>query len=220
MAVTSDSLAKDGSYTVSGIPAGTSYTITEGTATDGSRLVKVDSEAGATSASGKIKDGVTSQHTFYNFLKETESSLTITKTVSGSMGNKAHAYEFTLKLTNCKLYPVPEGLTDKSGEGADGIYTFTLSHGGSITISLPIGTAYEITETVLPGYSVEINSEQSSDGKISGTVVNNTPITVAYTNTLEGSVPTGIDLASGAPLLMSAAAGLAALIALRKKKED
>ncbi len=220
VAVTSDSLAKDGSYTVSGIPAGTSYTITEGTATDGSRLVKVDSEAGATSASGTISVGVTSQHTFYNFLKETESSLTITKTVSGSMGNKAYAYEFTLKLTGYKLDPVPEGLTDASGEGADGIYTFTLSHGDSITISLPIGTAYEITEKVLTGYSVTINGEASAGGKISGTVVNNTPITVAYTNMNDGVVPTGVDLASGAPLLMSAAAGLAALIALRKKKEN
>ncbi len=219
MAVTSDSLAKDGSYTVSGIPAGTSYTITEGTATDGSSLVKVDSDPEARSASGTISVGVTSQHTFYNFLEETESSLTITKTVSGSMGNKAYAYEFTLKLTNCKLDPVPEGF-DPVPEGADGIYTFTLSHGDSITISLPIGTAYEITETVLTGYSVTINGEASAGGKISGTVVNNTPITVAYTNTLEGSVPTGIDLASGAPLLMSAAAGLAALIAIRKKKED
>ncbi|MBQ1730534.1 MAG: hypothetical protein II036_09350, partial [Oscillospiraceae bacterium] len=67
---------------------------------------------------------------------------------------------------------------------------------------------------------VRINNETSADRKITGTVADETPITVSYTNTLEGSVPTGIDLASGAPLLMSAAAGLAALIALRKKKED
>ena len=159
------------------------------------------------------------EYTVTNTLIE-EGSITISKTVSGSMGNKAYAYEFTLKLTNCKLDPVPEGLTDASGEGTDGIYTFTLTHDDSVTIVVPIGTAYEITETVLPGYSVEINSEQSSDGKISGTVVNNTPITVAYTNMNDGVVPTGVDISSGAPLLMSAAAGLAALIALRKKKED
>ncbi|MBQ3951997.1 MAG: hypothetical protein II668_05480, partial [Oscillospiraceae bacterium] len=85
---------------------------------------------------------------------------------------------------------------------------------------LPIGTAYEITETVLTGYSVTINGEASADRKISGTVVNNTPITVAYTNMNDGVVPTGVDISSGAPLLMSAAAGLAALIAIRKKKED
>ena len=83
---------------------------------------------------------------------------------------------------------------------------FTCNYGGSIKNKL-----------LKSGEKLFLKIE---DGKISGTVANNTPITVAYTNTLEGSVPTGIDLASGAPLLMSAAAGLAALIAIRKKKED
>ena len=155
-----------------------------------------------------------------SLVPEAFGSLTVTKTVSGSLGNKALSFGFTLKLIGYKLDPVPYGLTAESFEGDDGIYSFSLSHGDSITVTLPIGTEYEITETAVPGYTVRINNETSADRKITGTVADETPITVSYTNTLEGSVPTGIDLASGAPLLMSAAAGLAALIALRKKKED
>ncbi|MBQ3986779.1 MAG: hypothetical protein II635_07505, partial [Oscillospiraceae bacterium] len=156
-----------------------------------------------------------------------ESSLTITKTVSGSMGNKAYAYEFTLKLTNCKLDPVPEGfdpvpegLTEASGEGVDGIYTFTLTHGDSVTLTLPIGTEYEITETAVPGYTVRINNVTSADRKITGTVADKTPITVSYTNTLDAAPPTGLDVSFNALLLIAPMLGLAAIIALRKKKEE
>ena len=80
-------------------------------------------------------------------------SLTIDKTVSGSMGDKSKDWTFTLELKNSAGAPFtnlakPTGAQNWNvSSAANGRYSFTLSHGDSLTIpDLPYGTQFSITE--------------------------------------------------------------------------
>ena len=147
----------------------------------------------------------------------TAGTLTISKTVSGNMGNKAQAFRFTLRLTDYELGELPEGWTYENGE-----YSFTLTHGDSVTIVLPVGTAFEIEEEDIGEYTVTatVNGGEPTEIRtVTGTVTaENSEITVAYRNYYEVSVPTGIEMPFGGAMLLIPALAIAAFI-LRKRKE-
>lgn len=113
-------------------------------------------------------------------------SITISKTVAGTIGDKTKDFTFQLKMTGNIPAEIPYTKGTKTGtlKVTDGAAEFTLSHGENIVLSkIPIGTAYEITEVdgASNGYTVESTNS-------SGTLTEDT--NVSFTNTRNGTVPT------------------------------
>jgi hypothetical protein len=83
--------------------------------------------------------------------------LTVSKTVSGTMGNKDKYWEFTLTVKDASGNP----LTNLTGSGItgwknnnDGTYSFKLRHGDSKVIEgIPLGGTYQIEEESAGGYT-------------------------------------------------------------------
>lgn len=140
--------------------------------------------------------------------------LSVTKTVTGSGGNKNKVFHFQLSLYSKSGMELPEGvkyiLTE---EGKDeiiqmprlinGICSFTLHHGQTATFKdIPIGLNYNVVETdgESEGYKVTITNGLgviSKDG-VSVDVVNNKEITI----------PTGADSNRNAMMSMAMLAGM------------
>ena len=120
--------------------------------------------------------------TFYNTYKQLPSNtgtIIVKKTVSGNASSISDEFEFTV---NAVSSPSPEGpaeppeakanvasvnQTANTGNFVNGVYTFNLKHGDSMTISdLPAGTYY-VQETKALGYTVTVNGEVvDGNGKI------------------------------------------------------
>lgn len=113
-------------------------------------------------------------------------SITVSKTVAGTIGDKTKDFTFQLKMTGNIPAEIPYTKGTKTGtlKVTDGAAEFTLSHGENIVLSkIQIGTAYEITEVdgASNGYTVESTNS-------SGTLTEDT--NVSFTNTRNGTVPT------------------------------
>ena len=164
--------------------------------------------------------------------------LTVAKTVSGNMGSKAKDWSFSLTPTDSSGHPItglaaPSGArgwseATESGTGT-GTYSFTLSHGETLTIELPYGTGYTVTETDPAGYDVTIAlSGTDTDGTTntsSATVTDSSltgNATVTFNNSLDTSPPTGIedDLAPAYAGLATVTLLLAVLLLSRKKRYE
>ena len=77
-------------------------------------------------------------------------NLSVSKTVSGSDGDKKTNFTFTVKLSDTKINGVYGEMTFK-----DGITSFTLKHGETKTsYGLPVGVDYTVTESDNAGYAI------------------------------------------------------------------
>lgn len=131
--------------------------------------------------------------------------LTLSKTVTGEMGDKTKLFEFVIKLKNEKGYPVTKkfnyirSVAEGSGaeKPADGQIKFTdgearisLSHGQQITIKdLPYKSTYTVTETTeaKDPYTVTYNGKaQPATGQLK------TDGSIDVVNNKEYVPPTGI----------------------------
>ena len=173
------------SITITGIPEGTIYTVTEADySKDGYTLT-------STGATGNIVADATQIASFTNTRNVSHPSpgtgnLTISKTVTGNAGDAEKAFKFTITLNgsgatgtyNYTGKGVPDG-TIKSGG------TVFLSHGQSITITgIPEGTIYTVTEADYSkdGYTL------TSTGATGNIVADATQI-ASFTNTRNVSHP-------------------------------
>jgi len=117
-------------------------------------------------------------------------SLSISKTVTGSMGDKTKQFTFQLSISgNEPLVSLHYTKGDTSGElpVTDNQATFTLAHGEKIVFdNVPSGVSYEISEQdgVSNGYMVTSTNE-------SGKIESN--IEVSFTNKKDSPVPTSAD---------------------------
>ena len=124
-------------------------------------------------------------------------TLSVSKTVTGNLGDKDKYFEFKVTLTGeaGKTYgdsyrvtggsytTNPEVVTIVAGEEKE--YTFMLKHDETISIAnLPYGVKYTVTETVADGYTT---SATGDTGKI-----NAAEQTAAFTNTKSGTIDTGV----------------------------
>jgi hypothetical protein len=169
------SLSHGESITITGIPEGTTYTVTE---TDYSWEGYTSTSTGAT---GNIVADTMRTASFTNtrnvFLPSPGTgNLTISKTVVGNGADTAKKFNFTVTFDGASdSYDytgngVPDG-TIKSGD------MISLAHGQSITImGLPEGARYQVSEALEQGYSVE------SVGS-TGTISSSQDSTAAFTNT-------------------------------------
>ena len=162
-------------------------------------------------------------------------NLTVTKTVSGNVGDTSKEFDFTIKLwTTDGEDEVPyvldaavlaeQGLTATDENGA---YSYQMRHEDSITLTLPYGVHYTVTEdgedyvttiVVTDGNGEEIRSARST----AMTSFMDRDQTVSVTNTLNAAIPTGADTGSILPVVMFmglAGACLTLLAYARKKRE-
>lgn len=180
-------LAHGQGITIIGLPEGTGYTVTETPHPD--YLVTIEGTAtpdGADPAlaTGTIVEGETQTALYTN--TRNLGFLTIAKTVAGSLGDTTLPFEFTVDLTTPGGIPDPTAYAYLGTGVPDGTITsgdpIALAHGQRIEIQgLPLGTAYEITETRanLDGYRTTVSG---TAGIISATPPNLTP-QAHFTNT-------------------------------------
>ncbi|HWR40587.1 MAG TPA: DUF5979 domain-containing protein [Patescibacteria group bacterium] len=178
-------LAHGQSITITGLPASTTYTVTEEDYSGGGYTT---TSAGAT---GSIVTDTTQTASFTNIRNVSQPSpatgnLTISKTVAGNAGDTGKKFDFTLTLngsgaSSTYAYTgngVPDG-TIQSGD------TVSLAHGQSITIEgLPDGTTYTVSEA---DYSDGGYTPTSSGA--TGSIVTDTTQTASFTNTKNISYP-------------------------------
>ena len=170
-----------------------------------------------------------------------KAKLTLTKQVTGDMGDKSSTNQFEFKLgsvageANGTTYAYTKSstssgtLTTTSGTltTTSGSNTFTLAHGESIEIELPLNKAVVITETngnYTTAWSKENNTAATltNESTASVTVTLSGDATVTVTNTLNAVAPTGLTLTI-LPFLLLLGAGLAlgsVAVRRRKRQED
>lgn len=166
------SLTHGQSITITGLPAGATYTVTEADyAGDG----YTTTSSGAT---GSIVADETQTAAFTNM--RTVGNLTISKMVSGIGADTTQKFSFTVTFsgaTGSYHYTgngVPNGII-KSGD------TIFLAHGQSITITgLPAGTGYQVKEEEDSAVGYFVESVGSS-----GTISSSQDRIAAYTNTIK-----------------------------------
>lgn len=170
------SLAHGQSITITGLPAGTTYTVTESDYSDGGYTMS------STGATGSIVTDTTQAASFTNTRNVSNPSpdtgnLTISKTVAGVGADTAKKFNFTVtfSVASASYHYTGNGVPDGTIKSGD---TISLAHGQSITITgLPAGATYHVTEETASaqGYSVE------SAGS-SGTISSSQDRTAAFTN--------------------------------------
>lgn len=146
--------------------------------------------------------------------------LSVSKVVKGSLGNKTKKFKFHLTLTDSDMEGLPsssvtglESLADISLQ--NGVCEFELRHGETISFRLPYGAGYKVEELDADGYEVEATGAEG--------IIGNTDAAASFTNTKEGSVPTGFKASTGLAAGFGILSGILALSLIlyqiyRKKK--
>lgn len=173
----------------------------------------------ATAAYDNGDDGAETQKaTFTNRLE----SLTLSKTVTGSLGDRDKLFDFTITLkqgdaavtgTFSYIGGTVSGTTGTAPAGgelefdSEGKAKIQLKHGQSITLlGLPVDATYTITETDdQDGYTTTIttNNVPETSKTTNGTLSATQTMNIAFTNTRETTVPTGV-MVDSFPWLMAA----------------
>ena len=124
------------SKTAEGLPAGTTYTVTE---TEAGQDGYVTAQTGET---GTISKDATAAAAFTN-TKDEFGNLTVSKVVSGNAGETDKAFNFTVTLSDKTISGTYGDMTF-----TDGVAVLALKHGESKTASdLPTGISYKVVET-------------------------------------------------------------------------
>ena len=118
----------------------------------------------------------------YDFTNVKKGALTVEKIVQGNRGETDRAFEFTVTLTGESITGVKaEEINDKYGdmEFTNGVATFTLKHGESITANgLPAGLTYSVEET-----DANADGYTTSNSGNTGTIPSGDTAKVYFTNT-------------------------------------
>ena len=167
------------SMTAEGLPAGTTYTVTEKKA-DGYTTT-------FTGETGSIIADDTAKAEFTNTVDDPDKpktgDLTVSKTVVNGIGDltqamQSQAFAFTVTLDDTAINGAFGEMTFVNGKAE-----FTLKHGESMTATgLPAGTGYTVTETGAHGYTADRASAE-------GTIPDGTAAYEAFTNTTQTELP-------------------------------
>ncbi|MCH5189540.1 MAG: hypothetical protein J1F37_03160 [Oscillospiraceae bacterium] len=154
--------------------------------------------------------------------------LTVSTSVTGNMGDRNEEFTFNVMLSD-------ETITGKYGEMefTNGVATFTLKHGQSITAEgLPSIVTYTVTEYNSPGYSVTIEDNsvdgssiysskklENGDMQCDGNLLPNKTAQVNFINTCNSSIPTDATTEFGwmLPLFLTVSIGALYFIIKRLK---
>lgn len=154
-------------------------------------------------------------------------TLTVTKTVTGNMGDTTLPFGFTFTLTKgSDTYTQPVTATLSGGDLTEGqeqtltysndaqSYSFQLKHSQQIAIDVPYGYQVTLTETAVPGYMTTANFSQGT-GTVNGNTATVTMTDVAkvdYTNNCAEVTPTGVQPPSEGFSVMLGVAGASAVL--------
>ena len=145
-------------------------------------------------------------------------TLTVSKKVTGSFGDKYKDFKFYLTLDDdsiTSLSYMKGDATETVTRNADNQFEFTLSHGESVVFAdLPVGTGYTVTEPDAKAEGYEVTADGAT-----GTIQENGS-TVLFTNNRNMVVPTELDT-NMAVFGMILAAGCVLLIGycLKRRKK-
>lgn len=205
---------KDGeSAYITGLPEATTYSVEETKYTDWKSSLTDGTKNTGTIAEDQLSE-VKVQNTY-----EGNRTLTVKKTVKGSMGDKSKEFTFRLTLTAPEGRTLPDPLiyekdgTEGTLAGTNGEYTFTLAHGETILLKdIPCGSTYELTEPDAAGDGYTV----TADGKEKASLSEDT--TVTFTNEKNGTIPTlaAMNTWLAAALVVLAAIALGAIVWKRK----
>lgn len=203
---------------------------------DNKKFLKDSWGEGYTPSKAELADGTVN---FYAHYEPVSADLTISKTVTGLLGDQHRAFTFQIFDKNNKpvalsadnIVTSTEGLTedDKAkvglvSNGADG--RFTLVSGASITLkNLPSGE-YKVIEESATGYETSWKLGESGElheKSVEATVnVQGAAQTIAFTNhrTLEPDLGVLLDTLPYIVILAVVAGGVALLMLRKHRKED
>lgn len=177
------------------------------------------------------EDTISADTTFYAKYVPASANLTVTKTVTGKLGDTNKAFTFTITKDGKPVNNITEDNIEVS-DGAqwlnDGNGKFTLKDGATITFkNLPSGE-YKIVEDDYIGEKYETSWQIGTDGKVyeknrTATVtIGTTEQTVHFTNhrTLEPDLGVLLDTLPYIVILAVVAGGVALLMLRKHRKED
>ena len=175
----------------------TTNTLTVAEYSSGIRKEKGTTDGTTTATTGKLA-GSEYQYAFDFKNVRNKHSLTLTKNVSGNLGNLNNEFTFRITLTDPNSTTLTGTYTFVSPNNGrvtfvNGVAQVTLKHGDTITIpDLPEGIAYEIVETGgADSYVTTITGADKNNGNArmaSGTLSEN--VFVTYENKRQAGIPT------------------------------
>lgn len=195
---------------------------------DNKKSLKDSWGEGYTPSKAELADGTVN---FYAHYEPVSADLTISKTVTGKLGDTNKAFTFTITKadgtaanitnTNIEISEADRAKVEWKGNGQ-----FTLKDGASITFkNLPSGE-YKIVEDDYTGEKYEtsyvVDSGDSQSGREAAVTMSGTNMTLAFTNHCTLFPDTGV-LLDTLPyiVILAVVAGGVALLMLRKhRKED
>lgn len=119
--------------------------------------------------------------TFSNFYKKNTTNVTITKQVTGLLGDTHKDFNFNVSITQNNV--ACTGVIAKKDGKAVTLTDFTLTHGETVTLeNVPIGATIKVTE-VTPGEHYTVSATGHGDEQNGGSIVTFTYVAAANTDT-------------------------------------
>ena len=161
--------------------------------------------------------------------------LTVTKTVTGNVGDTSKDFDFTIKLWTLDgedeiPYVLDAAVLAEQGltkTDVNGVYSYKMSHEDSIKLTLPYGVHYTITEDGEDYTTTILVTDDNGEEILSArdtTVTNfmDRDQTVSVTNTLNAAIPTGVNIGRilSIVMLMGLAGVCLTLLAYSGKKRQ
>lgn len=174
-------------------------------------------------------DTISADTTFYAKYVPASANLTISKTVTGMLGDTNKAFNFTITKADGTPVNITESnieITDNTKAVWQGDGKFTLKDGASITFkNLPSGE-YKIAEDDYSGEKYEtsyvVDSGEPHSGKDAAVTMSGTNMKLAFTNHCKLIPDTGVllDTLPYIVILAVVAGGVALLMLRKRRKED
>lgn len=154
--------------------------------------------------------------------------LKVTKTIQGNQAVIDKKFDFTVQIngTAGEWYKVvvkenstAAGTESKIVSGAAAV-TYQITNGGSIQIyGLSDDDTYTVVETAAneDGYKTTIDGSATTDGKATGVVTKDGTV-ISYVNAKNAVTPTGVIMTVAPYVLIVAAAGVLAVLFLRRRR--
>lgn len=147
-------------------------------------------------------------------------SVTISKTVGGNMGDQSKEFAFTATLSGegytfeGVTYSIDGGESKSAGNGTT--CNFTLKHGQSITFTgLPIGATFTVTETSYSGYVTTVDGVSGNSKEITLAETNSN---IAFVNTKDVTIDTGVLLDTLPYILILGVVVVGAVLLIKKRR--
>lgn len=158
-------------------------------------------------------------------------NLTLTKEVTGNQGDRGYYFEFAVTLA-APANTVFDVTLPAEDSDSSNINKITVPEEGTITVKYKLknnqsivingitdAATYTITETEVEGYTT-VNDKNAQGGNTTGTITINNDDSVTFTNTKNGTVPTGILLETAPYMILGAVvlAGIVVLFVTRRRR--